>query len=94
MKLLFEFLCGQLPTLEVVARIHDFLDVEFKDIAPTKLALGPFPPSEKGPKPPTAFLQGELDFLSDLIVIGDRFFGFACKRNPDRGHMNENHQGT
>ena len=80
LELLFELRRGQFPPLEAIACIDDFLDIELKDIAPTVFALRPLPSSQEGPKPPAAFLHSELDLLSDLIVIRNRFFGFAGKR--------------
>ena len=94
MKLVFEFFLGQLSALEPIARLDDFLDVELEDITPAELALGMLPSSQKDSKTPPALLQGELDFLADLVVIGDRFLGLAGKGNPDRGHVDENHHGT
>src|SRR5207249_4087271 len=79
LKLVFEFFPGQLSTLEPIARLDDFLDVELEDITPAELALGMLPSSQKDSKTPPALLQGELDFLADLVVIGDCFLGLAGK---------------
>src|SRR5574341_1476262 len=94
LQLVFEFFLGQLAALQAATRLHDFLDVELEDIAPAELALSVLPPSQKGSHPPPALLQGELDLLADLVVIGDRFLGLTSKRDPDRGHVDEDHQGA
>src|SRR6266542_1291574 len=94
LKLLFEFVFGQLATLEAIACLDDFFDVEFEDIAPAKLALGSLASSQKNSKPPPTLLQREFDFLADLVVIRDRFLGLAGEWHPDRSHVDENHHGT
>src|SRR4030095_1924172 len=94
LKLLFEFVFGQLATLEAIACLDNFFDIEFEDIAPAKLALCSLASAQKNSKAPAALLQREFDFLADLIVIRDRFLGLAGERHPDRSHVDENHHGT
>src|SRR5438105_14025839 len=90
LKLLFQLPRGPSAPLEAIAGLTDFLDVQFEDVTAPVLALGPLSSFEKGSEPPAAFTQGQRDLFTDLIVIGDRLFGFAGKRNPDGGHMDEN----
>ncbi len=85
---------GELAALEAIARLDDFFDVQLEDIAPAKLALGALAPPQKNAEPPAAFLQRELDFFSDLVVVGDRFLRFAGERHPDRRHVDKDHHGT
>src|SRR5207247_2366629 len=80
--------------LEAVTRLDDLLDVELEDVAPTVLAVGALESSEEGSEPPAAFAQRQGDLFADLVVIGDRLLGFAGKRNPDRGHVDEDHRGA
>src|SRR5262245_30795421 len=91
LKLLFEFLFRELPAFQPAASFHDFLDIEFEDIAPAELALGALAPTQKNSKAPPALLQRKLDFLANLVVIRDRFLGLAGKWHPDRSHMDEDH---
>ena len=56
--------------------------------------LGPLAPAEEHAEPAPAFLQGELDLLPDLVVVGDRFLGLARERDPDRAHVDEDHHGA
>src|SRR2546427_13132496 len=91
LELRLELRRGQSATLEAVTRLDDLLDIELEDVASTELAVGPVASPEKGSQPSAAFAQRQGDLFADLVVIGDRFLGFAGKRNPDRGHMGEDH---
>src|SRR5207302_7787131 len=84
-----ELLLGQLAALQTGAGLDDLFDVELEDVAPAELALGPLAPTQEHAEPAPAFLQRELDFLADLVVVGDRLLGLAGERHPDRGHVDE-----
>src|SRR6185503_3178372 len=90
LQLLFELFLGQFAALEAIAGLHDLFDVELEDVAPAKFAFGALAPAQENAQPAPALLERELDFLSDLVVIGDGFLGLAGKRHPDRSHVNEN----
>src|SRR5262245_50827477 len=91
LQLLFEFFFGELTALQPITGFDDFFDIELENVSPAKLAFGSLAPSQKNTQPATAFLQSELDFLSDLVVVGDGFFGFAGERHPHRSHVYEDH---
>src|SRR5688572_32056825 len=69
LQLLFELFLGQLAALQAIACLDDFFDVELEDIAPAKLALGALAPPQEYPEPAPAFLQRELYFLSDFVIV-------------------------
>src|SRR5262245_12333063 len=83
LQLVLELLLGELAAFQARARLDDFFDVELEDVAPPELARGPLAPAQEDAEPAAAFLEREADFLPDLVVVGDRLFGFARKRNPD-----------
>src|ERR1041385_2144636 len=86
LQLVLELFLRELAALQPRARLDDLFDVELEDIAPAELALGPLPLPQEHAEPPPAFLQRQPDLLANLVVIGDRFLGFARERHPDRGH--------
>src|SRR4029077_2549174 len=93
LELGLELLLRQPAALEPRAGLDDLLDVEVEDVAPAELALGPLAPPQEHAEPPPTLLQGELDLLPDLVVVGDRFLGLAGERDPHRGHVDEHHHG-
>src|SRR6266404_4675067 len=93
LQLGLELLLRQPAALEPRAGLDDLLDVEVEDVAPAELALGPLAPAQEHAEPPPTLLQGELDLLPDLVVVGDRFLGLAGERDPHRGHVDEHHHG-
>jgi len=38
--------------------------------------------------------EGEFDFLDDFGVVGDGFFGFGGEGDPDRGHVDDDGDGS
>src|SRR5437899_1065222 len=93
LELLLQLRDRQPAALETVARLDDLLDVELEDVAPVLLAVGPLAPSQERAQAPAAFAQRQGDLLADLVVLGDRLLRFARERDPDRGHVDEDHHG-
>ena len=93
LELLLQLRDRQPAALETVARLDDLLDVELEDVAPVLLAVGPLAPSQERAQPPAAFAQRQGDLLADLVVLGDRLLRLARERDPDRGHVDEDHHG-
>jgi hypothetical protein len=83
LQLLFKFFFGQFSALKKVTCIENFLDVKLIYIASAELTLGVLASSKKDSESTTTLLQSKLDLLSDLVVIGDRFFRFAGERDPN-----------
>src|SRR5262249_11161711 len=93
LELVLELLLGELPALEPCAGLDHFLDVELEDVAPPELALGSLAPSKEHAEPASTFLQGELDLLADLVVVGDSFLRLAGEGHPYRRHVDEDDHG-
>src|SRR5437588_277662 len=85
---------GHVACRDAVTCVKYFLDGEFEDVAAMVLALRPLASFKEGAQPAAAFAEGQRDLLRGLIVVGDRFLGFAGEGHPDRGHMDENHHGA
>src|SRR6058998_3996774 len=92
-ELLLQLRDREPAALEPVARLDDLLDVEREDVASALLAVGALPPPEKCAEAAAALAQRQRDFFVDLVVLGDSFLGLAGERNPDRGHVDEDHHG-
>ena len=91
LQLVFELFFSELAAFETVARFDDFFDIQLEDIAPAKLVLGVLAPPQKNTEPPAAFLESELDFFSDLVVVRDRLLRLAGERHPNRRHVDKDH---
>src|SRR6185369_4486763 len=91
LQLPLELFCLELSTLQPLARLRDLLDVELEDVAPPELALRPPTTPEEHAEPAAALAQRERDLLADLVVVGDRLFGFARERHPHGRHVDKDH---
>src|SRR4029453_6415777 len=94
LQLLLQLRDRQLPALQTVARLDDLLDVQLEDVPSAILAVRPLAPANERPQASAALAQGQGDLFADLVVVGDRFLGLARERDPDRGHMDEDHHGA
>src|SRR6185312_16661636 len=63
LELPFQLFFRQLASLEPVTGIHDFFNIEFKNIASPKFAGRPFAPTNEEAQPPAAFTKCQGDFL-------------------------------
>ncbi len=79
---------------EVVAGFADLADVAFEDISFLGVAFHAFSASDVLAELSAALFEGEGHFFSDFVVVGDGFFGFRCKGDPDACHVDHDDEGA
>ena len=73
-------------------RLGNLTDVALKDIAAQAFAAHALSLAQVCAKLAATLHQCKFHFLANLIVISNGFFALARERNPDRSHMDHDHQ--